>query len=171
MDIMELGAIGELVGGFAVLVTLVYLALQVRQTNRFARTQVHQEATRISNEVLLDVSRETLDLYDTAIRDPDRVSESDWRVLRNHWSAVINYFEALFYSWERGEVDEDLWESRVYRMVRFIGPHQERFWAPMKGAWGVRFQGFVDALLADQGEDAFWFTGGPRSPTPKPTER
>jgi hypothetical protein len=31
MDIMELGAIGELVGGAAVLVTLVYLALQVRQ--------------------------------------------------------------------------------------------------------------------------------------------
>ncbi len=30
MDIMELGAIGELVGGVAVLVTLAYLATQVR---------------------------------------------------------------------------------------------------------------------------------------------
>ena len=31
MDIMELGAIGELVGGVAVLLTLIYLALQVGQ--------------------------------------------------------------------------------------------------------------------------------------------
>ena len=31
MDIMALGAIGEMVGGVAVLATLVYLALQVRQ--------------------------------------------------------------------------------------------------------------------------------------------
>ena len=34
MDIMELGAIGELVGGVAVIGTLVYMALQVRQNTR-----------------------------------------------------------------------------------------------------------------------------------------
>ncbi len=34
MEIMELGAIGELVGGVAVLITLVYLALQVSQNVR-----------------------------------------------------------------------------------------------------------------------------------------
>ncbi len=39
MDIMELGAIGELVGGVAVLVTLVYLAVQVRQGRRDLRLQ------------------------------------------------------------------------------------------------------------------------------------
>ncbi len=39
MNIMELGAIGELVGGVAVLVTLVYLAVQVRQGRRDLRLQ------------------------------------------------------------------------------------------------------------------------------------
>ncbi len=37
MNIMELGAIGELVGGVAVLVTLIYLAAQVRQSARAQR--------------------------------------------------------------------------------------------------------------------------------------
>ena len=32
MDITELGAIGELVGGFAVIASLVYVGLQVRQS-------------------------------------------------------------------------------------------------------------------------------------------
>ncbi len=36
MDIMELGAIGELVGGAAVLATLIYLAVQVTQSKRLA---------------------------------------------------------------------------------------------------------------------------------------
>ena len=31
MDIMELGAIGELIGGVAVIATLIYLARQIRQ--------------------------------------------------------------------------------------------------------------------------------------------
>ena len=35
MDIMELGAIGELVGGLAVIASLVYVGVQVRQ-NTFA---------------------------------------------------------------------------------------------------------------------------------------
>ena len=39
MDIMELGAIGELVGGVAVVATLLYLALQVRQSNKTARSE------------------------------------------------------------------------------------------------------------------------------------
>ena len=37
MNIMELGAIGELVGGVAVIGSLIYLALQIRQTNDRAR--------------------------------------------------------------------------------------------------------------------------------------
>ena len=36
MDIMELGAVGELVGGVAVIATLVYLAAQIRQNTRAA---------------------------------------------------------------------------------------------------------------------------------------
>ena len=43
MSIQEWGAIGELVGGAAVLVTLVYLALQVRQTQHFMRAQAYQD--------------------------------------------------------------------------------------------------------------------------------
>ena len=42
MDIMELGAIGELVGGVAVVATLVYLAVQIRQGNRAGRRKAYR---------------------------------------------------------------------------------------------------------------------------------
>ncbi len=46
MTIQDWGAIGELVGGVAVIVTLIYLALQVRQnTRQFSRTV---EATQLA---------------------------------------------------------------------------------------------------------------------------
>jgi len=46
MTIQDWGAIGELVGGVAVIVTLIYLALQVRQTTRqFSRSV---EATQLA---------------------------------------------------------------------------------------------------------------------------
>ncbi len=39
MDIMELGAIGELVGGFAVVTSLIYVDLQVRQSNQISQAE------------------------------------------------------------------------------------------------------------------------------------
>jgi hypothetical protein len=51
MSIMELGALGEFVGAFAVVATLIYLALQIRQNSamlkqnhEFSRASILQES-------------------------------------------------------------------------------------------------------------------------------
>ena len=58
MDIMELGAIGELVGGVAVLVTLGYLASQIRQNSRISSLNAGHS---ISNEIATFLERLALD--------------------------------------------------------------------------------------------------------------
>ena len=59
MDIMALGAIGELVGGAAVVASLIYVGLQVRQANR-------QSATDSGTDVLAEMNR----LQDFVFSDP-----------------------------------------------------------------------------------------------------
>ena len=46
MNIMELGAIGELVGGVAVVASLLYVGFQVRQSNRLEKAESARAATR-----------------------------------------------------------------------------------------------------------------------------
>jgi hypothetical protein len=41
MNWEAIGAVGEVLGGLAVLVTLIYLSIQVRQNTRFAKAQVN----------------------------------------------------------------------------------------------------------------------------------
>ena len=53
MDIMELGAIGELVGGVAVIASLVYVGLQVRQNTVTMRAASHHAITELFNTVNL----------------------------------------------------------------------------------------------------------------------
>ena len=45
MTIAELGAIGELVGGVAVIASLVYVGLQIRQSNEVAKAESVRELT------------------------------------------------------------------------------------------------------------------------------
>ncbi len=62
MNIMELGAIGELVGGVAVIGSLIYVGLQVRQSteqtrqsNAIERAQAGRDAARDFNSFALAV--------------------------------------------------------------------------------------------------------------------
>ncbi len=52
MNIMELGAIGELVGGVAVVASLLFVGLQVRGSTREQRAASLQEATRETANVV-----------------------------------------------------------------------------------------------------------------------
>ena len=47
MDIMELGAIGELVGGVAVIASLLYVGFQVRQSTSVAKGELAQGVHRL----------------------------------------------------------------------------------------------------------------------------
>ena len=51
MDLTQLANLGEFIGGVAVLVTLIYLALQVRQSNELARADaIHRAVNTWSAE-------------------------------------------------------------------------------------------------------------------------
>ena len=56
MDIMELGAIGELVGGAAVLVTLIYLAVQVQMTRASIKATAELDAARSYEAIIRDAT-------------------------------------------------------------------------------------------------------------------
>ena len=51
MDWVALGAIGEFVGGVVVIATIVYLALQLRNSNRQAQASAELQWTRDLNEL------------------------------------------------------------------------------------------------------------------------
>ncbi len=48
MSIVELGAIGEFIGAIVLVVTLVYLAIQIRQTSKLQKLAMRQIITKDS---------------------------------------------------------------------------------------------------------------------------
>jgi hypothetical protein len=56
MNWEALGAIGEIVGAVAVILTFDYLAVQVRQNTRAIRAGAHQETTRDATDFVSGVA-------------------------------------------------------------------------------------------------------------------
>jgi hypothetical protein len=129
MSLSDLAALGSFVSGVAVLISLIYLALQVRQTKR--NQQIAIRHSRVSRVVDLHL----------ALADP-AVAEA-WL----HGSASPQ--EITFYQREEGLLNDDAFET-VVAGVRFSArsPGWRAAWKISRPNFGGRFPGFMDGLVA-----------------------
>ncbi len=150
MDIMELGAIGELVGGVAVIGSLIYVGIQVRGSTREQRFNSMQQATRETAEVV-QFLREPgrTDIWIEGLKDwnalelRDQVSLS---AILSHW---FRMFEQLFYQNKAGRVDTDLWAGFERQLRDFVAyPGCQRWWTERGHWYGNTFRAFVATSIA-----------------------
>lgn len=157
MTITELGAIGELVGGVAVIASLIFVGLQVRQSNHLAISRSHEESSRASSDLAFVFSEpRSTELFVRAHQGWDRLSPNEVLRLRALIQAAMNYFETLFYAHLRGEVHPEVWESRLARMRAYREIGFERIWESLETFYGESFRVFVNREVL----------GG--TPTPQP---
>lgn len=76
MNIQDLGAIGELISSLAVLITLIYVAVQLRETRNALGAQAYQARTLAQQDALLRVS-ENDELAQIMVKIQDQDGEFD----------------------------------------------------------------------------------------------
>ncbi len=150
MDIMELGAIGELVGGVAVIASLIFVGMQVRGSTREQRLTAMQQATRETAEVV-QFFREPgrTDIWIEGLKDWNGLELRDQVILSAillHW---FRMFEQLFYQSMSGRLESDLWAGFERQLGDFVAyPGCQRWWAE-RGHWfGDTFRVFVATSIA-----------------------
>lgn len=150
MTIQDWGAIGEAVGGVAVLFTLVYLALQLRKTTSVAHRQTYSAGAEAISRFSFDLARnpELHSVYRRALQQPDAL-ESD-ELLQAH--AILDSYFSLMegYYLHNVEYGEKLAQERWSRILRRLLSMQGggAYWRDNKWKFHVVFVDYVDSLLA-----------------------
>ena len=147
MDIMQLGAIGELVGGVAVIGSLIYVGVQVRHGNFLAKEAALREGRRITDEFLRDLSTdETLSSFyfrGLANRDdlsPDERLRFDMILLR-----IFRLMEAMVLEQFDRPMREELWTPNARTFGAIIRqPGAIASWQRQRPLFTDRFAGWVD---------------------------
>ncbi len=131
MTLNELGSLGEFISGLAVVVTLVYLALQIRHNTRAVRSSMHQDMVestlRIAESVSdnPDVGRIVL----KANEDYDNLTKEEFVRFEAYAERVFGNFESVFYSYRNSMIEQDLWESWEASYLADISrTAMRRFW-------------------------------------------
>ena len=143
----ELGSLGEFISGLAVIVTLVYLALQIRHNTRAVRSSMHQDmidsTLRIAESLSDNESVARIVLK--ADEDYDKLTREELLRFESYAERVFSNFESAFYSYRNSMIEEDLWESWESSYLADISRNSmRRFWHDEKPLHLRDFMDFVD---------------------------
>lgn len=119
MTIQDWGAIGELVGGAAVIVTLIYLALQLRDNTRAVRLDTSHTVIAEFRGMfdMLSTCRELAEIVVAAATDPDSLTGADKLQYWTYNNSFMRAVENAYFQWSNGALDEAQWRG-MQAMVR-----------------------------------------------------
>lgn len=129
------GAIGEIAGALAVIVTLVYLSIQVRQNTKASRLSAVQAASENSSRFseLLAADTDLSELVWRGLRDPDSLDPVEAR----RFVAALNVFvrrEAVsFFLHKEGVMPDELWAARIGALKGVLNQPGIKFYLEVGG--------------------------------------
>lgn len=163
MTIMELGALGELLGAIGVIITLAYLAVQIKQNThsinenkRLALAQTYQMRADALQGMMVQaaVSEKLGPLifklttlgYPTDLSSLRQISEEERGLFRQWQIAQITHWDNMFYQYQQGYIDPEYYENEFRVRVGRLAP----VWKEL-GLLGGRpsFKAEVESILAD----------------------
>jgi hypothetical protein len=109
-SIQDLGAVGEFLGAIAVVVTLVYLSVQVRQNTGATRVASHHAITDSLNlgNLAMAQNAELAQIWLKGCADRRSLDETDRHRLDMLLLSYFHVFDSLFYSARTGMGEESL---------------------------------------------------------------
>ncbi len=111
MTILELGAIGELTGGVAVLLTLIYLAMQIKQNTNVHASLIQQNFYEATQRLMLHAveSTEFNELFNRAWSTNDSLSSGEQTQIWRHMKAIFMGYQGFFEQYKSGALPEKDW--------------------------------------------------------------
>ncbi len=111
MTIQDLGAVGEFIGGVAVLVTLIYLAVQIKQNTNVHASLIRQNFYDATQQMMLHAveSTEFMELFNRAWSTNDSLSSSEQMQIWRHMQAIFMGYQGFFEQYKSGALPEKDW--------------------------------------------------------------
>ena len=148
-----LGNVGDFVGGIAVIVTLAYLAVQIRRSTRATRVATLQQWVAMAATVnsTLSASPDFARLYREGCENYEDLQPHERSQFMAFMFQNFNLFESLFLQAQHGEVDDAFFEAKMSTMLGGFAHLGVRQWWNKYAApnFDPRFRQFVERRLSE----------------------
>ena len=139
--------IAEIAGAIAVVVSVIYLAVQINDNTKLLRSQAHYNAINLGQRPL-ELMVENQDLADVVINcdsDPNRVSAANWLRCGNYYFMQFNAWEYFYYQHDDAAIPNELWigADAYYRSMVATNAGFRQSWEEIEGTFDEPFRSYV----------------------------
>jgi hypothetical protein len=153
MTLEDWANLGEVIGAVAVIVSLLYLAWQIRQNTKAVRATAVDSSINYSMGVRQSIfeNKEITHIYHQGSLDPNALSEEDLfrfrllchNMLLSHWN--------IFSQSRLADLTSETWNSQRNVIKRMLSSEGGRwFWDHYRQEFEASFQVEVDGILSER---------------------
>jgi hypothetical protein len=163
VNLDALGNIGDLVGGLGVLITLIYLSLQIRQNTRQVEQSLQVSRAQALRDTYnpagwtLEAARnpEFAAFYARGMAQPEVLSSEEQFRFFFLMGTILGDIEKHHLTYEQGLLTDERWESQL-RQLRFYfnQPGAAYYWQRFRPMHTRAFAEVVEQLRLDVGAPA-----------------
>ena len=148
-----IGAIGEIVGAFAVVASLAYLATQIRTQNAESRSAaMHNISVGFRDSISTFADPQLATIMSKANSEDSELSEPELIQLYVGVTKIFRVWEEAYALYRRGRLEDDIWDSMMrYYSVIMGTPAFLRVWEERRQVFGIEFQEFADSVEPKEG--------------------
>jgi hypothetical protein len=145
MTFSEIAAIGELVGTVGVLITLIYLAVQIRQNTHAIRTSAVQSVTETvaTNASNIAISPENALLFRSGFADFDSFSDMQKAQFIQIMASILLSIDSVYWLYINKSLPREIWQREENAL---------RVWLKTPGGRAAWEQGLVSDGLREHVE-------------------
>jgi hypothetical protein len=148
-----IGAVAELLVSLTVIITLIYLATQVRQANTNLRVATARDIANTQNSFLRSITRneQTYLLYRQGMDDRDSLSQEQKGRFDIMLMEAFNDGDVHYHQYKAGALDEEHWQAieQTLRVI-FDSPGGYASWQKWKKISTSSFQAYIDDIYRDR---------------------
>lgn len=117
-----ISAIAELLGALGVILSLLYLATQMRQGNKLAKRNATQTLLAARGEFNRFIATDPVltELFWTGLESPGNLSDAEWRRFSEVSTTLLRHFEAIYLDQVANLLPTGIWQSQECSMMRWM---------------------------------------------------
>jgi hypothetical protein len=150
MSLANLTLFASLLSSVAVLVSLIFLGIQIRQSNRNQRSLMQQGRSTRNVDLLSRLSDPKLSELLLRVFRGETAMDAEYLVIYGYMASVFWSYEDCFFQSHAGTLDAKSWASDVITLRRLLcNPVYRAVWKAVRSGIGEEYRAFLDEIAAE----------------------
>jgi hypothetical protein len=159
MTLSDLASIGSFISGVAVVLSFIFLALQMRQNTQAVRAAASQAHAANLQQILTPIieDADVAHLFRTGISDPDDLTDDERARFLIAFSGIFRFYEAARLQWRHGQLDPEHWHSVEFQLRDLVARSGVQMYWKMRRHWhSPEFRDWVETLPREKAEHGLY---------------